>query len=113
MISGFAAREVFVSSMALIYRIGDAKGDGISDKLLRQMRTIKSESTGKNIFTFSSVMGILVFYMIALQCFATVAVAKRESGSWKFALTQLTLFTGVGYLLAVLTVQGLRAFGVG
>ena len=119
LISGFAAREVFVGSLALVYRVQDAEdfdGDaGMAGKLLGQLSELRFESgenAGRRIFTFSTCVGILIFYLFALQCFPTVAVSRNESGSWKFALTQLAVFTGGAYLLAVTAVQGLRAFGV-
>jgi ferrous iron transport protein B len=116
LISGFAAREVFVGSLALVYRVQEADDDeGMAGKLLAQLSTLKFESgpsEGRFIFTFSTCMGILIFYLIALQCFPTVAVARNESGTWKFALTQLVVFTGGAYVLAVTAVQGLRLFGI-
>jgi len=116
LISGFAAREVFVGSLALVYRVQEADDDeGMAGKLLAQLSQLKFESgpsEGRFIFTFSTCVGILIFYLIALQCFPTVAVSRNESGSWKFALLQLGAFTGGAYLLAVAAVQGLRAFGV-
>lgn len=117
LISGFAAREVFVGALALVYRVQDVDedDDGMTGKLLAQLSELRFESgpaEGRRIFTFSTCIGILIFYLIALQCFPTVAVAKNESGSWKFALVQLSVFTGGAYILAVAAVQGLRAFGV-
>lgn len=116
LISGFAAREVFVGSLALVYRVQEAEDDaGMAGKLLAQLSELRFEDgayAGRRIFTFSTCVGILIFYLIALQCFPTVAVARNESGSWKFALTQLTVFTGGAYALAVAAVQGLRFFGV-
>jgi ferrous iron transport protein B len=116
LISGFAAREVFVGSLALVYRVQEADDDeGMAGKLLAQLSELKFESgpsEGRFIFTFSTCVGILIFYLIALQCFPTVAVSRNESGSWKFALIQLGAFTGGAYLLAVAAVQGLRFFGV-
>lgn len=117
LISGFAAREVFVGSLALVYRVQDIDedDDGMTGKLLAQLSQLRFESgpaEGRRIFTFSTCVGILIFYLIALQCFPTVAVSRNESGSWKFALTQLVVFTGGAYILAVVAVQGLRFFGV-
>ena len=113
MICGFAAREVFVSAMALMYRIDESEGDdGMADKLLARMSEVTFEDTGEKVFTFSSVLGVILFFMIALQCFSTVAVAKAESGGWKFAAVQLVAYTGVAYVLTVALVQGLRALGV-
>jgi len=113
MICGFAAREVFVSSLALVYRVQETQNDaGLSGKLLSRMHDLRFEDTGKLIFTPSTCVGMIVFFMIALQCLSTVAVARKEFGSWKPALIQLALFTGGAYVLAVITVQGLRALGV-
>jgi ferrous iron transport protein B len=55
---------------------------------------------------------LILFFMIALQCVATVGVARREFGSWKWALTQLVVFNLVAYILAVVAVQGLRLVGI-
>jgi ferrous iron transport protein B len=113
MMCGFAAREVFVSAMALMYRIDDSEGDdGMADKLLARMSEVTFEDTGEKVFTFSSVLGVILFFMIALQCFSTVAVAKAESGGWKLAIIQLAVYTGAAYVLTVALVQGLRALGV-
>jgi ferrous iron transport protein B len=112
LISGFAAREVFVSSLALVYRVqDDGDASGLTGKLLSALPTLKFEDTGKPIFTLSTCLGMLLFYLIALQCFPTVAVARHEMGSNKLAFIQLFVFTGVAYALAVALVQGLRAFG--
>ncbi|MEO7425403.1 MAG: ferrous iron transport protein B [Fibrobacteria bacterium] len=112
MICGFAAREVFVSAMALMYRIDDTEGDGLADRLLARMSEVTFEGTQEKVFTISSVLGVILFFMIALQCFSTVAVAKTEAGGWKFAAVQLAVYTGAAYVLTVILVQGLRAMGV-
>ncbi len=113
LICGFAAREVFVGSLALVYRVQEAQDDaGLSGKLLSRMHDLRFEDNGELIFTPSTCVGLLVFFMIALQCLSTVAVARKEMGSWKPALIQLTLFTGVAYVLTVMVVQGLRMLGV-
>jgi ferrous iron transport protein B len=113
LISGFAAREVFVGSLALVYRVQELNDEaGMTGKLFARMSELRFEGNGRRIFTVSTCLGILLFYLIALQCFPTVAVARNEMGSWRPALIQLGLFTGVAYLLAVALVQGLRALGV-
>ncbi len=110
---GFAAREVFVGSLALVYRVQEAHNDaGLAGKLLGRLSELRFEATGERIFTVSTCLGILVFYLIALQCFPTVAVARKEMGSWKPALVQLAAFTGGAYALAVIVVQGLRMLGI-
>jgi ferrous iron transport protein B len=113
MICAFAAREVYVSAMALMYRIDEEEeGDGLADTLLGHMAEVRFDDTGERIFTLSSVLGLILFFMIALQCFPTVAVSRSESGNWKLAAAQLILYTGGAYALAVALVQGLRAMGV-
>ncbi len=113
LISGFAAREVFVSALALVYRVQeDGDEDGLTGKLLAALPNLRFEDSGKPIFTLSTCLGMLLFYLIALQCFPTVAVARSEMGSSKLAFLQLFLFTGVAYALAVALVQGLRALGI-
>lgn len=111
LISAFAAREVFVSSLAVTFNITDTDEDSQQQSLLAQMGTAVN-SAGEKIFTTSSVIGLMIFFMIALQCMSTVAVQVRESGSWKFAIGQLVAFNVVAYVLVVAIVQGLRAMGV-
>ncbi|MEK2645394.1 ferrous iron transporter B [Bdellovibrio sp. BCCA] len=111
LISAFAAREVFVSSLALTFNITDTNEDTQQQALLTQMSTAVN-SAGEKIFTVSSVIGLMIFFLIALQCMSTVGVQIRESGSWKFAVTQLIAFNVFAYVLVVLLVQGLRAIGV-
>jgi ferrous iron transport protein B len=101
-ITSFAAREVFVGTLATIYSVEDAEDEG----------TIKSrmqEATfpnGEKIFTLPTGVSLLLFYAIALQCGATVAIVKRETNSWKWTLIQLFgmgilayLFAFIGYSL--------------
>ena len=111
LISAFAAREVFVSSLAIVFNIADKDEESMQDSLLSQMSEAKM-SDGSSVFTISSVLGLIVFFMIALQCISTTGVAVRESGRWRFALMQLVVFNIVAYVLAVALVQGLRVFGI-
>lgn len=111
LISAFAAREVFVSSLAVTFNITDTDEDSQQQSLLSQMGTAVN-SMGQKIFTTSSVIGLMIFFMIALQCMSTVAVQIRESGSWKFAVGQLIAFNLAAYVIVVVLVQGLRMLGV-
>ncbi|WP_413584204.1 ferrous iron transporter B [Bdellovibrio sp. HCB274] len=111
MISAFAAREVFVSSLAVTFNITDENEDSMQQSLLTQMSTAVN-SAGEKIFTVSSAIGLMIFFMIALQCMTTVAVQMRESGSAKMAIGQLIVFNVAAYVLVVIVVQGLRAMGV-
>ncbi len=112
LISAFAAREVFVSSMAIVFHIDSDDDASQQEGLLKQMATATFPDSGKRIFTPASIVGLIVFFFFSLQCFSTVAVVRKEMDSWKLAGLQLLFYTGLGYTLAVLTVQTLRAFGV-
>lgn len=111
LISAFAAREVFVSALSLVLNIADVDSDQLQDSILQKMKEATT-SNGYPLFTISSVIGLIIFFMIALQCMSTVAIARREFGSWKIPLIQLALFNIVAYILAVSVVQGLRALGI-
>ena len=111
LISAFAAREVFVSSMGIVFNITDKNEDTQQESMLKTMADA-TNTRGEKIFTVASTVGLIIFFMIALQCMSTFAVQIRESGSVKMAVTQLVLFNAVAYVLAVAAVQGLRALGV-
>ncbi|MFN7453192.1 MAG: ferrous iron transporter B [Pseudobdellovibrionaceae bacterium] len=110
-LSSFAAREVFVSTMAVIFNIESETEDGLSEGLLASLREART-SGGDLVFTMSSVVGLLLFFAIALQCMSTFAIAIKEGGSWKFAWLQLFVFNSLAYGLAVLAVQMLRMAGL-
>jgi ferrous iron transport protein B len=112
LISAFAAREVFVSSMAIVFHVDSDDDQTAQEGLLEQMRTATFPGTSQKIFTPSSIFGLIVFFFFSLQCFSTVAVVRRETNSWRTAGLQLAFYTGLGYLLAVTSVQTLRALGV-
>jgi ferrous iron transport protein B len=112
LISAFAAREVFVSSMAIVFHVESEDPGTEQEGLLQQMRTATFPGTSQLIFTPSSIVGLIVFFFFSLQCFSTVAVVRKEMNSWKLAGLQLVFYTGLGYALAVITVQSLRAFGI-
>ncbi len=112
LVSAFAAREVFVSTMAIVFHIDSDDEQTQQQGLLKQMSTATFPDSGKPIFTPSSIVGLIVFFFFSLQCFSTVAVVRKETDSWKLASLQLLFYTGLGYALAVISVQTLRAFGV-
>ena len=111
LISAFAAREVFVSSMAIVFHV-DGDENTQQEGLLEQMRTATFPGTGQRIFTPSTIVGLIVFFFFSLQCFSTVAVVRKETGSSRIATAQLLFYTGLGYVLATGSVQILRAFGI-
>lgn len=111
LISAFAAREVFVSSLALTFKV-TSEDDEESSTLLTSLRNAKIEATGEKLFTVATSTGLIVFFIFALQCLSTVAVSRKETGSWKIPLLQVFIFTSVAYLMTFITVNGLRFFGI-
>lgn len=111
LISAFAAREVFVSSMALIFKITDDE-DNLQNSLLESMKSAEIEDTGQKLFTTATTTGLIVFFVFAMQCLSTVAISRKETGSWRIPLLQLAVFTSLAYLLTFISVNGLRAFGI-
>jgi ferrous iron transport protein B len=112
MMSAFVAREVFVSSLAVIFNIADTNNDSsLRDSLLGRMREAHLPD-GSMLFTTASVTGLILFFVIALQCLSTTSVTWREMGSAKYALTQLVAMNALAYVVAVIAVQSLRALGI-
>ena len=109
LISAFAAREVFVSSLALMFNV-EEKEEAQTAGLITAMKNATFPN-GSPIFTTASVVGILIFFMIALQCTSTVGILKREMGSWTPVMMQLVFSNLVAYGLAVSAVTALRMLG--
>lgn len=109
LLSAFAAREVFVATLAIIFNV-----EGGADNTAGLLDTLAKARwpDGGALFTPASVLALLVFFMIALQCMSTFAIARKESGSWSFALTQLVGLNVLAYALAVLVFQSARALGL-
>lgn len=99
-LSAFVAREVFVSSMAVIFSIAEDADQSLQSTLLQKMRDARRPD-GQELFTSASVAALIVFFMIALQCLSTTGVVLREMGSWKYAAGQLAALNLLGYLSAV------------
>lgn len=111
MMSAFVAREVFVSAQAVIFNIAGVDEASLQDSLLHKMREA-TLANGEPLFTTASVAGLLVFFMVALQCLSTTSVTWREMGSAKYAIVQLVVLNSLAYVLAVITVQALHAFSI-
>ena len=112
LISAFAAREVFVSSMAIVFNVNDDQEDAQQAGLLEQMRAATFPDSSQKIFTTSTIIGLIFFFFFSLQCMSTVAVVRKETNSLRVAGLQLLFYTGIGYTVAVILVQGLRFLGV-
>ena len=111
LISAFAAREVFVSSLALTFKVTTEEGAD-QNTLLNSLRSATIEDTGQKLFTTATTLGLIVFFIFALQCISTIAVSRKETGGWKIPVTQVFVFTALAYTLAVITVNGLRLLGI-
>ncbi|MBS1552032.1 MAG: ferrous iron transport protein B [Bacteroidetes bacterium] len=111
LIATFAAREVFVSSLALIFKITE-EGDNIQASILKAMKEAKIEDTGEKLFTTATTTGLIIFFVFAMQCLSTVAISRKETGSWRIPALQIIVFSTIAYVVSFLTVTGLRFFGI-
>lgn len=104
-ISSFAAREVFVGTLATIYSVGNTDNeDTIKNKMAAEVHPV----TGAKIFNFASGVSLLLFYAFALQCASTLAITKKETNSWKWPVGQLVFMSGFAYVVALIAFQILK-----
>ena len=104
-LTSFAAREVFVGTLATIYSVGNTANDETIKNKMQQETDIKS---GNKIFNFATGISLLLFYAFAMQCASTLAVTKRETNSWKWPVAQLIFMSGFAYLVAFVAYQVLK-----
>jgi ferrous iron transport protein B len=102
LITSFAAREVFVGSMATIYSV--EADDEETKSLLSKMKEAKNDQ-GAPIYTLASGLSLMVFYVYAMQCMATFAVVKRETKSWKWPIIQLIYMGILAYVASWIVYQ--------
>ncbi|MBG6186881.1 ferrous iron transport protein B [Flavobacterium sp. CAN_S2] len=104
-ISSFAAREVFVGTLATIYSVGGSDNEvTIKNKMAAEINPV----TGEKIFNFASGISLLLFYAFAMQCASTLAVTKKETNSWKWPAGQLIFMSGFAYVVALIAYQILK-----
>ena len=103
LITSFAAREVFVGTMATLYSVGE-DGDQNSSTL-RQKMAAAVRPDGTKVYNLASGLSLLIFYLLAMQCMSTLAVVKRETRSWKWPAIQLVYMTGLAYLMSWMVYQ--------
>lgn len=89
--------------MATLYSVGE-DADENSETLRNKMASAK-RSDGSPVYTKATGYSLLVFYLLAMQCMSTLAIVKRETGSWKWPMIQLAYMTGLAYLLSLLVYQ--------
>lgn len=105
LVTSFAAREVFVGTLATIYSVGSAneEDDTIKNKMAQEVY-----ANGAKVFTLASGISLLLFYAFAMQCMSTLAIVKRETNSWKWPTIQLISMTIIAYLAALIAFQLLK-----
>jgi len=98
LITSFAAREVFVGTMATLYSVGEDKDK--DNATLRQKMQAAVRDDGTKVYNVATGLSLLVFYVLAMQCMSTLAVVKRETRSWKWPIIQLLYMTGLAYVMS-------------
>ena len=101
-ITSFAAREVFVGTLATIFSVGSEKMDTIKEKMSYQRKP-----NGELLFNLPTGVSLMVFYAFALQCMSTIAIVKKETNSWKWPAIQFTFMTIIAYISALIVYQTL------
>jgi len=103
-VSSFAAREVFVGTLATIYSVGSDDEDTIKNRMAGEVNPI----LGGPLFNFASGISLLLFYAFAMQCMSTLAIVKRETNSWKWPMYQFTIMTAIAYIAGLIAYQILK-----
>jgi ferrous iron transport protein B len=109
-VSAFAAREVIISALATIYSVGDVDEDS---PLLREKLKADRYPNGDPVYTPLVAVSLLVFFVLALQCMSTLAIARRETNTWKWPAVMWLYMTGLAYLFSLIIYQGGTALGWG
>ena len=111
-VASFAAREVFVSTMSLVYNVGDYEKSEAATQSLQDTLRAQRHPDGSPVYTTLLALTLMVFYVFALQCVSTVAVVRRETNSWKWPLFQWLYMGALAWTLAFLTYHGGRLLGM-
>nr|AOE10840.1 ferrous iron transport protein B [uncultured bacterium] len=104
LISSFAAREVFIGTLATMYSVGNDEVETIKERMAAEI----NPSNGTPLFNLASGISLLLFYAFAMQCMSTLAIVKRETNSWKWPLWQLLSMTALAYIVALAAYQILK-----
>ena len=103
-VTSFAAREVFVGTLATIYSVGNNN----DDSTIKSKMQADVHADGTKIFNFASGVSLLLFYAFAMQCASTLAIVKKETNSWKWPIVQLIFMSGFAYITALIAYQFLK-----
>ena len=104
-VSSFAAREVFVGTLATIYSVGSHSEE---EATIKMKMAEDIDANGNRIFNFATGISLLLFYAFAMQCVSTLAIVKKETNSWKWPLVQLVFMSGFAYVTALIAYQILK-----
>jgi len=107
LLTSFAAREVFVGTLSTIYSVGSEEELTILNRLKKE----KNLENGKPRFNSATATSLLLFYVFALQCMSTVAIVRKETGSWKLAILQFVFMLMAAYAFALIGFQAVNALG--
>jgi ferrous iron transport protein B len=99
LITSFAAREVFVGTMATLYSVGDTEAG--KQTLIEKMQQARRED-GTPVYSLAAGLSLLIFYVFAMQCMSTLAIVKRETRSWKYPVIQFIYMSGIAYFASLL-----------
>jgi ferrous iron transport protein B len=108
-ISSFAAREVIVSTLSIVYGIGAETAEENPDGLYDTLKKAKRQD-GSPVFNMATCISLLVFYVLAMQCLPTQAITKRETNGWKWPLFQIAYMSILAYVAAFVAYQVARLF---
>jgi ferrous iron transport protein B len=103
-LTSFAAREVFVGTLATIYSVGNDEEETIKSRMAAELK----EGTKKPLFNLASGVSLMLFYAFAMQCMSTLAIVKRETNSWKWPILQLVFMSIIAYIVALGAYQFLK-----
>jgi ferrous iron transport protein B len=104
LVTSFAAREVFVGTMATLYSVGD-EGESM---MLRDKLNAAKKPDGSKLFTLATGVSLMIFYLFAMQCMSTLAIVRRETKTWKWPVIQLVYMTGLAYIMSFIFYQLLK-----
>jgi ferrous iron transport protein B len=107
-IGAFAAREVFISTLGVVFGIGEADEE---NKPLRRALRDARHADGSPVMTPLSGISLMIFFLLACQCMSTIAVVKKESGSWKWPLFLFSYMTLLAYVASLAVYQGGQLLG--
>jgi ferrous iron transport protein B len=106
LITSFAAREVFIGTLATIYSVGSADAD--AETTIKKRMSAEVRSDGSKVFNFATGISLLLFYAFAMQCMSTLAIVKRETNGWKWPMIQFAGMTVIAYLFSLIAYQFLK-----